>query len=107
MGKKQGGRKPAKAEMETVGHAPTLRTVIMVEETLQQAKELISVAELKRRLPHKVMHQTLLTILDYLQLSGKILISAKGVLWIYSPPEELARLKKGGSLVSMDPGVKL
>ena len=49
-------------------HAPNLNTVLMVEEILKEAGEVISLAELKRRLPRKVMHQTLLTILDYLQI---------------------------------------
>ena len=77
-------------------HSPTLDTVLMVERTLQDAKEVIKVAELKRRLPRKVMHQTLMQILDYLQRSGKILITTKGVLWTYTTPSEMKRLKEGG-----------
>ena len=79
-----------------VMHSPRLATVLMVEETLRQAGEVLKVAELKRRLPKQVKHGTLLQILDYLQESGKILISTKGVLWIYRPPAELEKLKKGG-----------
>ncbi|MBN1793191.1 hypothetical protein JW826_05915 [Candidatus Woesearchaeota archaeon] len=68
----------------------------MVEETLRDAGEAISVAELKRKLPKKVMHQTLLVILDYLQDSSKILISSKGIVWTYATREELnALLAKG------------
>ncbi len=77
-------------------HSPRLATVLMVEDVLKQAKEMIKVAELKRRLPKKVMHSTLLQILDYLQESGKILIATKGVVWIYRPPTELEKLKMGG-----------
>lgn len=73
-------------------HSPTLDTVIMVEETIKNSKELITVAELKRRLPRKVMHSTLIKILYYLQISGKILISPKGILWIFTPREELDKL---------------
>ncbi|HLC37909.1 MAG TPA: hypothetical protein VJI71_00465 [Candidatus Norongarragalinales archaeon] len=79
-----------------VMHSPRLATVLMVEETLKQAKELLKIAELKRRLPKKVMHSTLLQILDYLQESGKILITTKGILWVYRPPSELEKLKNGG-----------
>lgn len=64
----------------------------MVEKTLKDAGEVIKIAELKRRLPKKVMHSTLLEILDYLQESGKIVIGTKGVLWIYTPREELNKL---------------
>lgn len=77
-------------------HSPRLATVLMVEKTLREAKEIIKVAELKRRLPKKVMHSTLLQILDYLQQSGKILIGTKGILWIYRPPAELEKMKSGG-----------
>jgi hypothetical protein len=86
--------------METVqtqiAHSPTLDTVLMVERTLQDAKEIIKIAELKRRLPRKVMHQTLVRILNYLQASGKILITTKGVVWTYAPPGTIERLKERG-----------
>ncbi|MAE13382.1 hypothetical protein CMO92_02345 [Candidatus Woesearchaeota archaeon] len=84
-------------EREKLGHAPNLNTVLMVEELLKETGELISVAEIKRRLPRKVMHQTLLIILNYLQLSGKIIIGTKGVLWIFSEREELNELIKKGT----------
>lgn len=83
-------------EKEKLLHSPTLTTVLMVEETLKKAGEIISVAELKRRLPKKVMHQTLLYILDYLQFSGKILISTKGILWIFAERKELEELASRG-----------
>ena len=77
-------------------HSPTLNTVMMVEETLKNAGQMLTVAEVKRKLPKKVMHNTLLQILDYLQLSGKILITTKGVLWIYEGREKLDELIKKG-----------
>lgn len=78
-------------------HSPTLNTVFMVEDILKKAGEVVTVAELKRRLPKKVMHQTLLPILDYLQLSGKIILGTKGVLWIFAERKELEELKKKGT----------
>ncbi|MBS3176315.1 hypothetical protein J4457_03700 [Candidatus Woesearchaeota archaeon] len=80
-------------EKERVIHSPTLNTVFMVEETLKKS-DLISLAELKRRLPKQVMHQTLIKILDYLQMSGKILIGTKGILWIFTERKELNDLIK-------------
>lgn len=86
--------KKPKAEMFL--HSPTLSTVMMVEETLKCC-ELMKIAELKRRLPKKVMHQTLLGILDYLQESNKILIGTKGVLWIYNDDQKkIAKWIKDG-----------
>lgn len=77
-------------------HSPTLNTVLMVEETLKEAKQTITLAELKRALPRQVMHATVLTILDYLQLSGKIVIGTKGILWVFAEREELDRLINRG-----------
>lgn len=71
---------------------------MMVEGTLKEAKEIIKISELKRRLPREVMHGTLLQILDYLQESGKILITTKGVVWVYRPPSMLEKLKEGGQV---------
>ena len=86
-------------QMENMSHSPNLNTVLMVEEVLKDIGELVSVAELKRRLPRKVMHQTLLQILDYLQMSGKIIIGTKGILWIFAERKEIEELIKRGTEV--------
>ncbi|MBW2968675.1 hypothetical protein KY314_00985 [Candidatus Woesearchaeota archaeon] len=83
--------------LEKTKHSPTLNTVLMVEETLKDIGEVITLAKLKKRLPKKVMHQTLIQILDYLQISGKILIGTKGILWIYEERKELDKLIKRGT----------
>lgn len=83
--------------LEKIRHSPTLNTVLMVEETLKKAGEVITLARLKRMLPKKVMHQTLIQILDYLQISGKIIIGTKGILWIFSERKELDELIKKGT----------
>ncbi|MFH1521263.1 MAG: hypothetical protein ABID61_06465 [Candidatus Micrarchaeota archaeon] len=77
-------------------HSPTLNTVIMVEAVLREAKEIIKISELKRRLPKQVMHSTLIQILDYLQSSGKIFITTKGIVWVYRSPAELEKIKQRG-----------
>lgn len=71
----------------------------MVEDVLKEAGEVISLAELKKRLPKKVMHRTLLHILDYLQYSGKIIIGTKGILWVFAERKELEHLIKKGTEV--------
>lgn len=83
-------------QSEGLMHSPTLNTVIMVEETLKSG-ELMTLAKLKRKLPKQVMHQTLIQILDYLQLSGKIVIGTKGILWIFTERKELNELIKRGT----------
>lgn len=84
-------------EREKLKHSPTLNTVLMVEETLKKSEGLLTLAELKRRLPKQVMHQTLVQILDYLQMSGKILIGTKGILWVFTERKELNELIKKGT----------
>ena len=84
-------------EKEKLIHSPNLNTVLMVEDTLKEAGEVITLAELKKRLPKKVMHQTLLYILDYLQISGKIVIGTKGILWVFTERKELDKLISRGT----------
>ena len=86
-------------EKEKPTHSPTLNTVFMVEGTLKEAGELITLADLKRKLPRKVMHNTLIQILDYLQISGKILIGTKGILWVFTERKELNKLINRGTEV--------
>ena len=82
---------------KSLEHSPTLNTVLMVEGVLKNAGEVITLAELKRRLPRKVMHATLLQTLDYLQVSGKIIIGTKGILWVFAERKELNALIKRGT----------
>ena len=79
-------------------HWPTLNTVIMVEDTLKNINEsVISVAELKRKLPRQFNHLTLMIILEYLERSGKIVASLKGITWIYTDRKILNKLIKRGT----------
>lgn len=72
-------------------HYPSLKTVLMVEDTLKKANNLLTREQLKKKLPTKVMHQTLNVILNYLEQSGKILDGRKGILWIYNKSAKLDR----------------
>lgn len=54
----------------------------IVENILKNSGELMTVAELKRKLPKKGTHQKLLNVLGQLQADGKLIIGAKGVLWV-------------------------
>jgi len=72
-------------------HYPTLKTMLMIEKVLKNAETIIDREELKRRLPAKIMHQTLNIILKYLEEKGMILDSHKGILWIYNPSQKLRK----------------
>jgi hypothetical protein len=77
-------------------HYPTLKTVLLVEEIISNAETALSREEIKRRLGGKVMHQTLNVILSYLEYSGKIHISEKGVRWVYKPRKKLDNAIENG-----------
>ena len=82
---------------EYLQHSPTLDTVLMVEETIRNAKEVLTVAELKRRIPREVNHYTLKYILLYLQKSGKIEFTIDGFVWIFVPREDRENILRRGS----------
>jgi len=79
--------------------SPTLNTILMVENTLQSSDDsVITIAELKRRLPKQVNHNMLKIILEYLEKSRKIAVSLKGITWIHNHNEKmLQELRKSYS----------
>jgi hypothetical protein len=79
-------------KIEKAIHYPNLRTVLMIEKVLRGADVMINREELKRRLPVKIMHQTLNLILDYLEERNMIIDSRKGILWIYNPSPKLKKV---------------
>ena len=77
-------------------HYPNLKTVLMVEDVLKKANNLMTREGLKNKLPTKIMHQTLNVILKYLEDSGKILDGRKGILWVHNPSQKLDKAIKEG-----------
>ena len=76
--------------MQKLKHAPTLNTVIMVEETLKKSDStIITIPVLKRKLPKQVNHNNLMNILTYLEESNKIFVSLKGITWIHNSNPKL------------------
>ena len=81
-------------------HSPTLNTVIMVEETLKNMEDsVVTLVQLKASLPKQVNHNTLKTILIYLEESNKIAVTMKGITWIHNTnPNLRAAVRKGFEL---------
>jgi len=77
---------------KVIHHWPTLKTVLMVEDVLKEAELAISLEELKRRLPRKIMDQTLRIILAYLESKGSVLIGKKGIVWIENNDPKFLKL---------------
>ena len=69
-----------------ITRSPNLQTVLMVEKTIEEFSGELNRTELWKKLPKKVMWQTYLVILDYLQSVNKIAISKDGILvYIWDP----------------------
>jgi len=81
----------------TLDHSPTLNTVLMVEDTIKkQESSVITIAELKRKLPKQVNHNILKKILIYLEESNKIAVSLRGLTWIHNVNPKLRKAIKSG-----------
>ena len=73
-------------ELQNVEYMPSLKTVLMVEKAIQEAKEWPNKRQLWLSLPKKIMYQKLLIILDYLEYSHKIVIAKTGeIVWVWDP----------------------
>jgi len=78
---------------------PRLDTVLMVEKALYMRRSGKTIGQIWRLLPKKVMWQTFMTIVAYLEHSGKIHVEEdRTVTWLWGP-EEIERLKRKGLLV--------
>lgn len=84
-------------ETETINsitRSPTLDTVLMVEKTIEKYSGEFNRTEIWKKLSKKVMWQTYLTILNYLQSINKIAIDNNGVIGYIWSPEIAKRFMK-------------
>jgi hypothetical protein len=66
--------------------SPTLDTVLMVEEAIKENSGEYNRTKLWKSLPKKVMWQTFLVILDYLESNNRIAFDKEGkIAWIWDP----------------------
>lgn len=79
----------------SVLHYPRLDTVMMIEDAIRDAKEYPSKRQLWLSLKRKVMYQTFLVVLDYLEKSNKILLNRGKIIWIWDPEGAKKYLKDG------------
>ena len=77
-----------------IARSPTLDTVLMVERTIEKYSSEFNRTELWKKLPRKVMWQTYLIILDYLQTINKIAIADNGIIVYIWSPEFAEKLSK-------------
>ena len=77
--------------------SPTLSTVLMIEKTVEEYSGEFNRTELWKRLPKKVMWQTYLTVIDYLQSINKIALSEEGIvvhIWCPDVAKKFANRKR-------------
>jgi hypothetical protein len=82
--------------------SPRLDTIIMVEKALYKYRSDKTLTAIWRMLPKKVMWTTYLTILNYLEYSGKIHIEKdKTVTWLWDPKlrEKMEDWKRRGLMI--------
>lgn len=82
---------------------PRLDTVLMIEEAIRKANGDYTVRKLWQKLPKKVMWQTYLATLDYLDYSGKIMIDSENhVIWVWAA-KEIEKMKRKGLVYEKAP----
>lgn len=74
--------------------SPTLQTVLMVERFIDENSGEFNITNLWKKLPKKVMWQTYLVILDYLQNINKIAIDRNEIVGYIWNPELAKKLVK-------------
>jgi len=75
-----------KTSINFITRSPTLDTVLMIERTIEKYSGEFNRTEIWKKLPRKVMWQTYLITLDYLQSINKIAFDSRGILgYIWNP----------------------
>ena len=88
-------KEPAHSRSNAAIHSPTLGTILMVESAIKESDLPPSKVQLWRSLPRKMMYQTFLGVLGYLEASNKILFDKKGkVVWVAVDNPKLEALLK-------------
>jgi len=76
----------SKSNVEIIGQAPRLDTVLMVEEFIEEHSGEYNQIELFRGLPKKMVWRTFKIILVYLENLNKIVVNKDGTItWIWNP----------------------
>jgi hypothetical protein len=71
----------------------------MVEKTIKRYSQEYGKYQLWKKLPKKMMYQTFLHIIDYLEENGRIMIDKDGTIFWTWDPKTVKRLIKHGLVV--------
>jgi len=73
-------------QINSLARSPTLSTVLMIERAIEEHSGEYNRTELWNNLPKKVMWQTFLVVLDYLQTINKIAFDREDkIAYIWNP----------------------
>jgi hypothetical protein len=90
----------AETQKNLFARSPTLNTVLMVEKTIEKYSGELNRTEVWKKLPKKVMWQTFLIVIDYLEQNNKIIFDKNGlIVWIWNPA--LIRKLTSGKLLEV------
>ena len=78
--------------MVEILHYPKLDSILMVERVLQSFADYPTRMELWRGLPKKMQYQTFKLILDYLEMSNKLIFEENKIVWIFPTNKKLIDL---------------
>jgi len=88
-------KEPRRPKADTAIHSPTLETILMVESKIRESDLPPSKVQLWRSLPRKMMYQTFISVLRYLEASNKILFDGKNrIVWVAVDNPKLEALLK-------------
>ena len=91
--KSSAGMGKRKVDERVSGHSPTLATIRMVQDTLKDMPgSVMKISELKRALPRKVNHNTLMVVIDYLEECNRIAVGWRGVCWIHNDSPKIRKV---------------
>ena len=77
------------ATVTEILHYPTLKTVLLVENILREAKEPLSRYDIMKKMNNRLMHQTLNVIIQYFVEKNMVLDTPKGILWVYTSSKKI------------------
>jgi hypothetical protein len=77
-----------------VGHNPTLKTLVMIENTIMHSETHPTRMELYRSLPRKIEYQTYKTALEYLEAHNMIIFNTDKIVYTGGKNEKLQKLIK-------------
>jgi hypothetical protein len=81
--------------MSTITHMPRLDTIEMVEKVMRKENTFSSKNQLWRKLPKQVQYPTFKKILNYLEISNKIMYDKDGaIVWIFADNPKLKKLQR-------------